>query len=342
MSSPPVSSLSVASAISYLKQVNPSGDSEDGREGNSLYEHLCRLIATIVAEKPTDPLASFECFSRYVKDVTAPPLLTAAATDGIVAAKMSDEAIQAGKTWAESLRPSIESESSLENSIGQQLVEMPDIFQQMNTLKTAGVGFGDMETYSIYCNMKVLLTQAEGMEWVRFWGKLLGVDNDYWIAEGQADKGTVAGQVDRVGPNRWVYWVKPVQGNEPWTMLGDVTREDIQAASRIQKIVKGDLDAVVISHPWFGGTERRYIRALIATIGNDTVVCPAGYYLPPKDGDEGSGGTESLQMNEEFVYPDNDSLLNEDSWTHCRSDATDEANQSVVRQLDDSFTWIIK
>jgi hypothetical protein len=51
---------------------------------------------------------------------------------------------------------------------------------------------------------------------VKFWGKILGKDKDYYIAEGLADGGDDPGELTPdtepkgVGINKWCYWVTTI------------------------------------------------------------------------------------------------------------------------------------
>ncbi len=85
----------------------------------------------------------------------------------------------------------------------------------------AGVGFGDNETLLLQKSLKALAAST-GAANVRLWGKVQGLNRDYYIAEGTSD----ANQGDEEKPaefeargsgvNKFVYWTcnSPL---ESWT-----------------------------------------------------------------------------------------------------------------------------
>ena len=64
-----------------------------------------------------------------------------------------------------------ETESSLPN-----LLELSYLFEQ------AGVGLGREETYRIWLSLKQLVDKYL-LESVRFWGKIFGIEQNYYVAE---------------------------------------------------------------------------------------------------------------------------------------------------------------
>lgn len=73
--------------------------------------------------------------------------------------------------------------------------------------------------------------------------------------------------------NDKVYFVCNDLGVE-WTELPAVTPEEIVQSRKIQKYCRGNLEANVRSYPSFTGTEKNYLRALIARISHGTLVAP--------------------------------------------------------------------
>lgn len=73
--------------------------------------------------------------------------------------------------------------------------------------------------------------------------------------------------------NGKVYFVCNDFGVE-WTELPAVTPDEIVQSRKIQKYCRGNLEANVRSYPSFTGTEKNYLRALIARISHGTYVTP--------------------------------------------------------------------
>merc|ERR1719188_864468 len=68
-----------------------------------------------------------------------------------------------------------------------------------------------------------------------------------------------------------------------------------------------------VTHPYFAGKEEVLLRAQIARISADTVLCLKGQLK--KDEEEG-GEDAPIEENAEFVLPTSEELLKKESWTH--------------------------
>lgn len=104
-----------------------------------------------------------------------------------------------------------------------------------------------------------------GAERLRFSGKILGTQKDYWVAAGevpQAEEFTKDKMIEKRGEgvNKMVYWVTDNPLND-WIQLPDAKPEHICAARKIKHIFTGDLNAQFDSNPSFPGRERHLLRA---------------------------------------------------------------------------------
>jgi hypothetical protein len=96
------------------------------------------------------------------------------------------------------------------------------------------------------------------------------------------------------GVNRHVYYACTNLCDD-WIELPSATPHQINVSRRIRKYLTGNLDAEMCSYPSFPGTERHYLRALIARISAGTHVAPQNYFKIERDDD----GEESDSDNEE-------------------------------------------
>lgn len=110
---------------------------------------------------------------------------------------------------------------------------MPNVQEEARLFEWAGISFGEEETYKLSKAMKRLATLS-GASRLRFWGKILGIQRDYWVIEGVLD----SAEEDRAhwshekrgeGVNKLVYWVND-NLLEDWIQLPDATPEHIKAS----------------------------------------------------------------------------------------------------------------
>lgn len=98
------------------------------------------------------------------------------------------------------------------------------------------------------------------------------------------------------GVNRHVYYVATNLDDE-WIELPPATPHQINVTRRIKKYLCGNLDEPIEAFPSFPGTERNYLRALIARISAGTHISPRGFFIHK---------VESNEMDEEKGFDDSD------------------------------------
>jgi len=281
----------------FLQQ--PAGDKP------SVFEHFAAIIDKVILQKPDDPHGALEVLSRLIK---APEPKGESFEEAELEAKKADATAMMQVT-----------EVPQEGEGGPKAVcAIPDFMEEAAMLEWAGVGFGDLESYQIMCSLRKLAAdnEAEGIQKLRFWGKILCTSADYYVAEAQLE---AAGEPDEndpdfepqgTGANAFVFWVtNSLTGT--WVKLPHTTPKHIVASRKIKKILTGNLDAKVITHPHFPGSEKDLLRAQIARITADTVLCIAGFVVANEDGE--------ITENPEFVCPRSDELAKMDAWTHERA-----------------------
>lgn len=192
---------------------------------------------------------------------------------------------------------------------------------------TLQVSLGKEETYLTLLAIRNLVAE-KNLQSVRLFGKIFGSGNDYLVVESErrpeddeseeaeepAAPAPAANEFAKpteladdemptsthkpnppipkeagTGVNRYVYYVCNYPGAE-WTRLPDATPAHIQTARKIRKAFTGNLDAKIVSHPPFHGTEAHYLRAQIARIAATTVVSPNGYYKFDEEEEPEEGG----------------------------------------------------
>eukprot|EP00069_Balaena_mysticetus_P010655 bmy_06842T0 len=185
---------------------------------------------------------------------------------------------------------------------------------------------------------EIQLTDTHPIQKCRFWGKILGLEMNYIVAEVEFREGEDEEEVEeedvpeerdngdseadedelprsfykapqaipkeesRTGANKYVYFVCNEPGR-PWVKLPAVTPAQIVIARKIKKFFTGRLDTPIISYPPFPGNESNYLRAQIARISAGTHVSPLGFYHfgeEEEEEEETEGRRDSFEENPDF------------------------------------------
>ena len=272
-------------------------------EGNSLYDHLSRVLLKVIIDKPTDANKMFEEISSSVRRSTyVPPSLPVEGEETI-----TPEAKAKQLAWTEAVGKLFTAPAEDENPE----ITYPDLMEEASVFAWAGVSFGEEETYRLYLAIKQL-AMLEGLS-LRFWGKVITRSGDYYIVQGESpeepddkDPKVLEG---KEGPNKFNYWVCKFAGG-PWTKLPICTPEMIVVARQIRRFFTGDLTAPVPSYPPFpGGTEAHLLRAQLAEITAKCSISPEGFYQEGEETDEGAKSIEAVDK-ETFVESYNPTLDN--------------------------------
>jgi len=139
------------------------------------------------------------------------------------------------------------------------------------------------------------------------------------VAEAQRGEGDVPdGDEDMeipglaAGANQFAFFVtNDLAGS--WQKLPEVRPQDIVAARAIRRILTGNANAKVISHPYFEGNEAVLLRAQIARISADTVLCIKGFLFRNEEEDD-----PAVEENAEYAALSPAQLATPNGWTHMR------------------------
>jgi len=274
------------------------------------YDHLEKIVNRVIAEKPKDAYGLVEVLSRLVREQ---PMQNSTPKDS--------EDPEAAVDYVKKVRELDKVPTEEGNPVAVSL-QVPDFCEEAEMLQWAGLGFGELESYKIKCSLRNLaIKQAEnGYVKIRLWGKILGAEADYYVAE--ASKDGADGPDDEhpdwepsgVGANTYSYLVTTDLCGE-WTKLPNCKPEEIVAARNIKKLLTGDLTANVVTHPPFPGKEEVLLRAQIARITSDTGIMFKDF-LKRAEGVWGDADLEEPQKNEEFAMPTAAELSILKGWQH--------------------------
>ena len=104
---------------------------------------------------------------------------------------------------------------------------MPDLISlNKSVYQWAGIDFGEYNTLLLQKTLKKLSLE-QGVSNLRLWGKILGTEKDYYIAEGTAESPAQEDppadfETRGTGVNTYGYWVANSPMG-PWTALEDLT-----------------------------------------------------------------------------------------------------------------------
>ncbi|XP_077756745.1 radial spoke head protein 4 homolog A isoform X1 [Canis aureus] len=300
---PSLLEIAIQSAKAYLLKTS-------SKSGLNLYDHLSDMLTKVLDERPENAVDIIESISQDVKMAHFRKKLDTLQNEN----EMLPTYEIAEKQKALFLQGNLEgADQELEDEIAEN--SLPNLMESAFYFEQAGVGLGTDETYRIFLALKQL-TDTHPIQRCRFWGKILGLEMNYLVAEvefregedeediededvpEERDDGDSGADEDdedelprafyktpqatpkeesRTGANKYVYFVCNEPGR-PWVKLPSVTPAQIVTARKIKKFFTGRLDAPIVSYPPFPGNESNYLRAQIARISAGTHVSPLGFY----------------------------------------------------------------
>ncbi len=151
---------------------------------------------------------------------------------------------------------------------------------------------------------------------MRLWGKIYGINKDFYVAEGEKDAAAAGEPSPELEPrgtgiNKYAYWVTDSVTSD-WMELPDATPTTIKLARMIKRQFTGNGDAEVVCNPFFAGKEKELLRAQIARITQATLVVPKGLFKLQDDNPR-----DIIDVPEEQKQPLNFEQLSKlEGWCH--------------------------
>ncbi|OHT01065.1 Flagellar radial spoke protein [Tritrichomonas foetus] len=202
--------------------------------------------------------------------------------------------------------------------------EVPNTLSDLRFLSQVGVGLTDREANLLQQSIQKLV-RSKPIATAHFWGKVMGVDRDYYIVEvefndgerphgnengeeeekneegGEAEKDQRPPLEEDTGPNLKNYFVSTALGGK-WTLLPDIKPDQIVASRSIKQMFTGNLNAPVLAPPGrFEGTEKELLRAFIARVVHSCSLAPKGLYNAEETEEEQLDSNAPIEMEEEWV-----------------------------------------
>lgn len=259
-------------------------------KGEDLYSHIIDVFGHLMRHYPEEALDKIEEVSYLWKnkeDLNLEEFLKVAQE---VRFKTSSEAnaqyaFKAGKLFEAPVLEEDE-EPPEKAPVG----NVPDLISIGRIFEWAGIAFGEKEYFLLQKSL-AKLAEKSGASKIRFWGKIYGTENDYYIAEGVQEEAEEAeGDEEKpkdfeergTGVNQFVYWVSHDSLSE-WVQLPDLFPKYLRSSRDIKVAFTGDLEKDIITNPFFHGKEKHYLRAQIARIHHGTTLIPKGLYRTVED-----------------------------------------------------------
>lgn len=267
--------------------------------GENGYEHLENISAAIKQKKQTLPTVHFEKSEAKEMESHISSVLQLSGKPGPAPAVAENE---------EETAEEVEIDPS----------KVADITSFTQLYQWCGVDFEE-EWWQLQCSCMSLAKQYPGIVEPRFFGKIFGIENDYYIIESKLEAHeemeTLPDKMEApgTGVNEFVYFACNNLTSSQWAQLPYVTPTQIKQSHECHVQFRGVLTAPIGGRFQFSGDEAVFLRCIIARIISQTFLCPQGYYSR----NEESENPIDINKSEEFSMPEN--MENLGSWVHGRA-----------------------
>ncbi|XP_066514701.1 radial spoke head protein 4 homolog A isoform X1 [Hoplias malabaricus] len=139
----------------------------------NLYDHLTRVLIKIMNERPENAVDVFEELSLEVK---------CSQLQDTQSTLRSSQDSNAALTLAQQQKSLFSQGAGDEQEEGVVETPLPNLAEQSFFFEQVGVGLGREETHKIFLALKQLV-EAQSLQRCRFWGKILGIESNYVVAE---------------------------------------------------------------------------------------------------------------------------------------------------------------
>jgi radial spoke head protein 4A len=164
------------------------------------------------------------------------------------------------------------------------------------------------------------LLKESNVSKIRFWGKIYGIDADYYVIQGTMKDGPLPVMQPYVeskgneGLNKYIFWVSS-SILEDWYELPEVTNEHLMASWKFKYNFTGNLNAKVNAFNPFPGKESHLLKCQILRIMHSSWIVPDGY-LRSNAKYEGDLQDKVTEFNDGFEMPSFEDLKAERAWVH--------------------------
>lgn len=299
-------------------------DTGDG----SLYSHVVKIASAMSQQKPNDALDIIESLSHNLKKANFRGTGAPDPEQDIIVDADADEK---RRQWCENALTLVRQPSDPLSS-SKVLGAVQNYMEDATMFEWAGVGFGRQENFHIAMSLRKLAADVDGLGKLRLWGKVLGTQGDYYVAEGTIQVPDTRGEGAPPPPvlpgspeydvegrgegaNTNTYWVSS-GGAAPWVRLPVARASNIVAARKFKHLMTGQLGSPVNTMPFFPGRENHYLRAQIARITSTCTLAVSGYY-EVDDAEDAKKNAIRVANEGAPEFPGHETLAGLDGWVHA-------------------------
>ncbi|NXR29770.1 RSH4A protein, partial [Cinclus mexicanus] len=178
--------LAIKNAKAYLLKTST-------KSGLNLYDHFANILTKILDEQPTNTVDIIENISKDVKWAQFRKKMDTLRDEHLILPTFE----AAEKYKALFIKEDGEEEhEELEEEMGQP--SLPNVMETAFYFEQAGIGLNKDESYYIFLALKNLIN-VQPIQTCRFWGKILGLEMNYIIAEVQLQEGEEEEEIGEEG-----------------------------------------------------------------------------------------------------------------------------------------------
>lgn len=203
-----------------------------------------------------------------------------------------------------------------------------DVVNKAKILEGVGINISSKEVIKLRESMKKLLN--ERVSKMRFWGKILGKEQDYYIVQIEYKQPQIITKYTakkdhepryNEGANYYVFYAtNDLLGD--WVELPDVTYEQIRISRLFKYYLSGNLNRKVKSFIDFPGKEAHLLKCTIIRIMHATSIVPEG--LLEMKNIENAQEIYGIELNDKLtqnvqgfqLQATNEEIMNAEKWVH--------------------------
>lgn len=191
-------------------------------------------------------------------------------------------------------------------------------------LEWAGITFNKVEWYKIKLSIEKLLQETKAIS-IRFWGKIYGIESDYYILQGilpvYSNMPYLTPNYEKPGVeglNKYTFWFSDAKLDQ-WFELPEVSSEMMRAARLFKYQLTGNPNAEVGGFNFFQWPEIYLLKCQILRILHGASISPVGSQKMGKG--ENEFEEKITELDEEFIASATpfEEMNNMEKWMHDHS-----------------------